>query len=383
MTFELSDTQRELHDMLGRLMRDDYDFAARQKVSASETGFSPDMWRMYAELGLLGIAFDSDHGGIGGGFADVAVMMEAVGQALALEPIIPNLILAGGLVSSAGTAEQVANVLPRIANGTLLAALAHGEQRARNCLAHVETSAVRHGQQYRLSGTKSVVLGGNIADLLVVSARTAGGPGDHHGISLFLVETSATGVTRHSYRTFDGMGAAVIELDGVTVPAEAMLGPEGGALALIEHAYDRAIAAQCAEAVGVMAAANAITLDYLKTRKQFGMTIGSFQALQHKMVDMVVAQEHARSLAMLAARYADIEASDERAAAISSAKIGVDRAARLIGQYAIQLHGGIGMTEEYAIGHYFKRLTAMGLSFGDTDYHLERLASLSCTTSSN
>lgn len=377
MTFELSDTQRELQDMVQRLLRERYDFAARQKIFDSESGFSVEQWHTYAELGLLGVAFDDDHGGFGGGFGDVAVLMEALGGALALEPVIPNMLLAGGLVAAMGSAAQTAEILPRIAGGTLLAALAHGEMDARHTLHRVETIARRNGAYYSLSGAKVAVLGGHVADLLVVSARTGGSIDDRDGISLFLVNAASGGVAVRKYRTFDGMGAAVIDLDCVSVPAAALLGPEGDALPFVVHAYDRAIAAQCAEAVGAMAAANAITLDYLKTRRQFGVAIGSFQALQHKMVDMTVAHEHARSLAIIAARYADVGDADDRAKAISAAKVGIDRAGKLVGQHAIQLHGGIGMTEEYAIGHYLRRLTAMGLTFGDVGYHLDRLAAQS------
>jgi len=291
-----------------------------------------------------------------------------------LEPYLASVILGGGLVSASGSAAQKQAILPQLAAGKLTLAFAHGERQSRYALADVETRAERDGGGYVLSGEKGVVLHGDSADRLIVSARTDGSSRDKQGISLFLVDRKAKGIRVRGYPTVDGLRAAELALDQVRVGADALLGPPGEAYGAIEHTVDRAIAALAAEAVGIMEVLNATTLEYLKTRKQFGVPIGSFQVLQHRMADMVLEHEQAKSMAILAALSTDGADARERRRVISAAKVQIGKSGRFIGQQAIQLHGGIGMTDEYAAGHYFKRLTMIAQSFGDEDYHLDRFA---------
>jgi len=377
MDFNLTDTQQMLHDTANRLIRERYGFEERGRILRSADGFSRTMWATFAELGLLGIEVAEEHGGIGGTFHDVAIVAEAFGRGLVVEPFLPTVILGAGLIRAAGTDTQKAEFLPRIVEGALFVAFAHGEPKSRYTLSHVATTAAASGDGFTLTGEKAVVPGGDCADLFIVSARTAGAVGDRQGLSLFLVPKDAPGLTVRGYPTVDGTRAAEVSLNGVQVPRSALLGPDGGAFPLIEQATDRAIAALCAEAVGAMEALNAQTLDYLKTRTQFGVPIGSFQVLQHHMVDMTTAFEQAKSLAILAADRADHPDATVRAKAISAAKVQIGKSGRFIGQTAIQMHGGIGITMEYSAGHYFKRLTAIDRMFGDVDVHLARFAELS------
>ncbi|HVJ52152.1 MAG TPA: acyl-CoA dehydrogenase family protein [Aliidongia sp.] len=374
MDFNLSDTQRMLEDTAVRLVRERYGFEERTRILASPDGFSRELWALFAELGLLGIEVPEEHGGIGGQFQDLAIVLEAFGRGLVVEPYLPTVVLGGGIVGLAGSEAQKTDILPRMAEGKLMLALAHGEPKSRYTLNHVETRAVRIGDKFKLDGAKSVVLGGDCADLFIVSARSSGGTLDKTGLSLFLVERGTPGLEVRAYANVDGTRAAEVTLTGVEVPETALLGPLGAAYPFIEHAIDRGIAALCAEAVGAMAALNDLTLDYLKTRTQFGTPIGSFQVLQHRMVDMTVALEQASSLAILAADRASDPKSSERRKAISGAKVQIGKAGRLIGQESVQMHGGIGLTMEYSAGHYFKRLTVIDRLFGDVDHHLSRFA---------
>jgi alkylation response protein AidB-like acyl-CoA dehydrogenase len=376
MNFDLTDTQRMLQDTAARLVRERYSFEERGRILASPDGFSREIWALFAELGLLGIEIAEEYGGIGGDFQDLAIVLEAFGRGLVVEPFIPTVVLGAGLISAAGTSEQKDEILPKLAAGQLFMALAHGEAKSRYSLAHVETKAQRSDDGYILTGAKAVVLGGDCADIFIVSARTSGATTDSTGISLFLVERGSPGLEIRGYPNVDGTRAAELTLEGVHVRAAQLLGTEGDAYALIEHAVDRGIAALCAEAIGVMAALNDITLDYLKTRTQFGVPIGSFQVLQHRLVDLFVAQEQAASLAILAADRANSTDSTDRRRAVSAAKVLIGRSGRLIGQESIQMHGGIGLTKEYNAGHFFKRLTIIDRTFGDTDYHLTRFAAL-------
>jgi alkylation response protein AidB-like acyl-CoA dehydrogenase len=376
MNFDLTDTQRMLQDTASRLIRERYSFEERNRILASPDGFSREIWATFAELGLLGVEVAEEYGGIGGDFQDLAIVLDAFGRGLVVEPFIPTVVLGAGLISAAGTAEQKDEILPKLVEGQMFLALAHGEPKSRYSLHHVETKAARSDDGYILTGAKSVVLGGDCADLFIVSARTSGATADQDGISLFLVERGAPGLTIRGYPNVDGTRAAEVTLEGVHVRAAELLGSEGGAYALIEAAVDRGTAALCAEAIGVMAALNDITLEYLKTRTQFGTPIGSFQVLQHRMVDLIVAQEQAASLAILAADRANATDAKDRARAVSAAKVLVGRSGRLVGQDSVQMHGGIGITKEYTAGHYFKRLTTIDRTFGDTDYHLARFASL-------
>jgi pimeloyl-CoA dehydrogenase small subunit len=370
--FDYSEEQRLLDETARRLVKDEYEFAKRKKYLTEPQGFSPALWSTYAELGLLGLPFAEEYGGFGGGGIETMIVMEAFGRGLALEPYLATVVLGGGLVALAGDDGQKSAILPEIAAGNLKLALAQSERHSRYDLAHVETDAKPQDGGYVLNGHKSVVLHGGSANKLIVSARTAGGAEDPSGISLFLVDRNAKGLSLRDYPTVDGLRAADVTLSNVAVGGDALLGPRDGALPLIVRAIDRAVTAVCAEAVGIMETLNAMTLDYIKTRKQFGVAIGSFQVLQHRMVDMTIAAEQAKSMEILAAMSIDSKDQRERERAVSAAKVQIGLSGRLVGQQAIQLHGGIGMTDEYAAGHYFKRLSAIEHTFGDTDYHLDR-----------
>jgi pimeloyl-CoA dehydrogenase small subunit len=374
MDFELSDEQRLLRESVERLMAEHYDFAARQRFCAEPGGFSDAVWRRYAELGLLALPFAENDGGIGGGPVETMIVMEAFGRALALEPYLATVVLGGGFLRLGGSAAMRTSLIPAIAGGELRLAFAHAERQARYDLADVATAARQDRAGFVLDGAKSLVLHGDAADKLVVSARLAGAQRDRGGIGLFLVDAAQDGVTRRGYPTVDGLRAAEVTLSGVRVAGDAVIGAAGDGFALIERVVDTAIAALAAEAVGAMAAMHALTVDYLRTRKQFGVPIGNFQVLQHRAADMLVALEEARSLAMLAAMTADETDAIERRKAMAAAKVQIGRSGRIVGQGAIQLHGGMGMTMEASVGHYFKRVTMIDTLFGDADHHLAALA---------
>ena len=317
----------------------------------------------------------SGYGGSGGGPVETMIAMEAFGRALALEPYLATVVLGGGFLRHGGNAEQCAALIPKIADGSLTLAFAHTERQSRYDLADISTRAVRDGAGWVLDGEKGVVLHGDSADKLIVTARIGGGRRDRDGRRRSSSSMpQAAGVSRRGYPTQDGLRAAEIALAGVRVGPEGVLGEPGAALPLVERVVDEGIAALCAEAVGAMAAMHELTVDYLKTRRQFGREIGSFQVLQHRAVDMLVALEQARSMAMFATMMAAEENAAERRSALSAAKVQIGRSGRLVGQQAIQLHGGIGMTMEYKVGHYFKRVTMIDTMFGDADHHLRELA---------
>lgn len=374
MDFDLSEEQRLLKDSVERLFAERYAFEARKDYAKAPEGFSRDVWRQYAELGLLGLPFADEHGGFGGGPVETMIVMEAIGQALALEPYLATVLLGGGLVQRAGSVKQRADILPRIAGGGLLLAFAHAERQARYDLADVATVAKESGGAWTLSGDKSLVLHGDSADTLIVSARIDGDRRAREGIGLFLVDANASGLSRRGYPTQDGQRAAEISLREVRVEPADVLGEPGAGFAAIESAVHAAIAALCAEAVGAMAAMHEQTVGYLKTRKQFGVAIGAFQALQHRAVDMFVALEQARSMAMFATMMVQESDAAARARAMSAAKVQIGRSGKFLGQQAIQLHGGVGMTMELKLGHYFKRVTMIDMMFGDADHHLAALA---------
>ncbi len=376
MDFDLSEEQRLLKDSIDRLLADRYDFEQRKKVRQSDTGWSREIWAQYAELGLLALPFAEEHGGFGGGSVETMIVMESLGRALALEPYLATVVLGGGLIRRGGSEEQKAALIPGIAAGERLLAFAHTERQSRYDLHDVATTAKRDGSAFVLNGDKAVVLHGDSADQILVTARTAGGRRDRGGIGLFLVDARDPGVSRRGYPTQDGQRAAEIALSNVRVEPEHVLGSPEDALPLVERVVDEAIAALAAEAVGCMAEMHELTVEYLKTRKQFGTTIGSFQVLQHKAVDMFVALEQARSMAMFGTMMAEAGDETERRRAASGTKVHIGRSGRIVGQNAIQLHGGVGMTMEFKVGHYFKRVTMIDQLFGDADHHLERLAAL-------
>ena len=374
MDFALTEEQELLRHSVQRLFADHYAFNARKRYAQEPGGYSRALWARYAELGLLGLPFAEEHGGSAGGPVETMIVMEEVGRALALEPYLSTVVLSGGLLRLGGGKALCADLVPKIAGGDLMLAFAHAERQSRYDLADVAASARREGAGYVLDGAKSLVLHGDSAGKFIVSARLSGGQRDRDGLALFVVDAAAKGVSTRGYGTVDGLRAAEVTLAGVRVDAGAAIGEPGKAYALIERVVDTAIAALAAEAVGAMAAMHEQTVDYMKTRKQFGVTIGSFQALQHRAAEMLVALEQARSMAMLATMMASEENVRERRLAISAAKVQIGRSARIVGHGAIQIHGGIGMTMEAKVGHYFKRVTTIDTTFGDADYHLGLLA---------
>ncbi len=373
MDFDLSEEQRLLKESVDGLLGNSYDFDARKKYMAEKGGWSKAVWGKFAEQGLLGLPFAEDDGGFGAGAIETMIVMEALGKALLLEPYLATVVIGGGFLRRGGSAEQKAAYIPAIIDGSKTFAFAQLEKNSRYDLGDVSTSAKKKGDAYVIDGEKFVVLNGESADVLVVTARTKGGQRDANGIGVFLVPGNAKGVAKKGYPTQDGLHAADITFTGVEVGADAAIGDPENGLALIERVVDDARIALCAEAVGVMDELLKSTVEYLKTRKQFGVPIGSFQTLQHRAADMFVALEQARSMAMFAAMAGDFDDAKERATAVAAAKVQIGKSGKFVGQQSIQLHGGIGMTMEAKIGHYFKRLTMIENTFGDTDYHLRRV----------
>ena len=376
MDFDLTEEQRLLKESLDRLIGDRYAFEQRKTYGEAPEGWSRELWAQYAELGLLGLPFAEEYGGSAGGPVETMIAMEAFGRALAVEPFLATVVLGGGFLRHGGTAEQCADLVPKIVDGSLTLAFAQTERHSRYDLADISTVAVRDGAAWVLDGEKGVVLHGDTADKLIVTARVGGGRRDRDGVGVFIVDGKAAGVSRRGYPTQDGLRAAEIALAGVLVGPEGVLGEPGEGLPLVEQVVGEAIAALCAEAVGAMAVMHELTVDYLKTRRQFGREIGSFQVLQHRAVDMLVAVEQARGMATFASMMATEEDPQERRRAMSAAKVQIGRSGKLVGQEAVQLHGGIAMTMEYKVGHYFKRMTMIDQMFGDADHHLATLARL-------
>ncbi|MBW6397717.1 acyl-CoA dehydrogenase family protein [Roseomonas sp. HJA6] len=374
MDFDLSEDQRLLQDSLAKLLKDKYGFEQRKAYLKSETGWSREVWAALAELGLLGMPFAEEDGGLGYGAIETMIVTEQLGRSLALEPFISTVVMGGGFLRHGATAEQRGALVPQIAEGKLLLAFAHTEPQSRFDLNDVATTAKKEGEGYVIEGRKGVVVHGDTADQLIVTSRLSGQRRDRDGIGVFLVPADAKGVSRRGFRTSDGQRAADITFDGVKVGADALLTGAGGGIALVERVVDETLAALAAEAVGCMEAAKDLTVDYLKTRKQFGRPIGSFQALQHRAAEMMVCLEQARSMAMLAAMLASEPDAAERKRQMRAVKIEVGRNARFVGQQTVQMHGGIAMTMEYAGGHYLKRLTVIENSFGDMDHHLAALS---------
>jgi pimeloyl-CoA dehydrogenase small subunit len=374
MDFELNPEQELLRDNVARLMKDRYGFEARRTYQASPRGWSEALWRDYAEMGLLGAPFAEADGGYGGGAVETMIVMEQFGKALALEPYLQTVVLCGALLKHGASDKQRAELIGAIATGELKLSFAHMEKQSGFDLNDVALSAVKNGGGFVLNGEKTLVGQGDSADKLIVSARVSRDRRNRDGIALFLVDASAPGVSRRGYPTQDGQRAAEIGFADVHAAPHDLLGGADSALPVIERAVDEAIAALSAEAVGAMSEALTMTVDYLKTRKQFGVTIGSFQALQHRAADMTVALEQARSMMYLAAMMADEDDTEERAKTMSAVKAQIGRSAKFIGQQAVQMHGGIAMTYEYKAGHLFKRLTMIDTAYGDADVHVRRLA---------
>ncbi|HEX3575482.1 MAG TPA: acyl-CoA dehydrogenase family protein [Rhodopila sp.] len=374
MDFEPSEDQRLLVESVTRMLGDTYGFAQRKTYMALPEGYSPAIWLQFAEQGLLGVPFAEEYGGFGGGAEDVMLVMQAFGRALVLEPYLSTVVLAGTALNVAGNLDQKAAILPAIAEGSLKMAFAHSERQARYDLTDVVTTATRNGSGWVLDGSKTVVSHGEAADKIVVSARTGGDRHDSDGITLFLVDASAAGVARRGYIGRDDTRAADIALANVPVSDADVLGEVGNGLPIIQRVVEAGIAATAGETVGAMEAMNEMTLEYSKTRVQFGNPIGSYQVVQHRLADMFMAQEQGRGMAMLATMSIDNPDDAARAHDIALAKVGIAQAGRYVSQSAVQMHGGIGMTEEYAVGHYFRRCMVIERLFGDPAYYLNRLA---------
>ncbi|MBL8340700.1 MAG: acyl-CoA dehydrogenase family protein [Rubrivivax sp.] len=371
MNFEHTEEQRQLADSLTKYLAANYGFEQRKAIIGSASGFSDAVWNALAEMGLMGLAVPEADGGFGGGALDLMAAMEACGRALVVEPLLDHIALATRLVARAGSAAQRAAWLPGAIDGSVKLAFAGLEPGRRYELAPAATTARRSGAGWVLNGAKAVVTGAPTATRLVVSARSDAGP------SLFLVDPQQAGVSRNPCRTIDGQRAADVALSDVQVSADALLGADGGALPFIEEAADFATALLCADAIGALQDANDATLEYLKTRRQFGAPIGVNQVLQHRMVEMFITTEQARSMAILAASKVDSAAdAKDRQRAVSAAKVKIADAARQVSQEAVQLHGGMGMSEELKVSHTFRRLTMIAQRFGDADHHLERYAAL-------
>jgi pimeloyl-CoA dehydrogenase small subunit len=374
MDFDLSEEQRLLKESIDGLLTDSYDFEQRKKYMKEKGGWSKAVWSKLAEQGLLGLPFTEADGGFGAGGVETMIVMEALGKALVLEPYLATVVIGGGFLRHGGSAEQKAAHIPGIIDGSKTLAFAQLEKNSRYDLFDVTTTAKKKGAGWVIDGEKFVVLNGENADTLIVTARTKGERRDRNGIGVFLVPANAKGISKKGYPTQDGLHAADISFTGVEVGSDAAIGNPEDALDLIERVVDEARVALCAEAVGAMDESLKETVEYIKTRKQFGVAIGSFQSLQHRASDMFVAAEQARSMSMFATMAGDFEDAKERASAIAAAKVQIGKSLKFVGQQSIQLHGGIGMTMEAKIGHYFKRLTMIENTFGDTEYHLRRVA---------
>ncbi len=377
MDFEFSDEQRQLREVVERYLTDKYDFDRYRAIKRSDTGWDAAVWRELADLGVLGINVPTAHGGLGFGPLETLAMMGACGSSLLLEPLIDSAVIASGVLRAFPGDAAANEMLSRMATGHEIAVLAHFESDARFESRRVTTRARRAGEKYILDGHKGVVLHAGAATTLLVSARTAGEPGDASGVTLFRVPRETRGLVLDAYPTVDGRRAADVYLTGVELPDTHRLGNEGAAFAAIEAGLDLGLAALCAEAVGVMQALVDATIEYVRQRQQFGVPIGRFQALQHRIADMLIHLEQARSMSYLAALRCTDTNVDERRRALAAAKAVIGQAGRFVGQQAIQLHGGMGMTDELKVSHWFKRLTAADLMFGDSDTHLQRFAALS------
>ena len=374
MDIQFTEEQELLRSSIQRMLRDQYDFDSRRKIVGSEEGWSRKQWEAFAELGLFAAPFSEAVGGLGGGPLSTMIIMQEFGRHLVVEPFVETIVLAGGLIEHVGSEEQKRALIPDIIAGTKIWALAWTEKGSRFDLATVATTARREGRDYVLTGEKTAVVAAPWADHLIVSARIAGHRRDRGGVSLFVVDRRAANLDLQSFKTIDGRRAAEVNLRDVRGQ---LLGKEGEGVAALEACRDRAIGALCAEGVGAMAELNSATLEYSKTRKQFGVTLGTFQVPQHRMVDMFIELEQSISMTYMATIRLSEPDAVARAKAASGAKVQIGRACRFVGQNAIQLHGGMGMTDEMAIGHYFKRATMIETQLGDTDHHLARYEALS------
>lgn len=375
MDFSFTEEQTLLRDTVRKFVQKAYAFDTRSKVIRSDAGWRKEVWKEMADLGLMGAAIPEDNGGLGGGPVETMIIMEEFGRALVVEPYLQTAVINANAIRHGGTAQQKEQWLPAIAAGEAICAFAYAEPQGRYNLADLTTTAKKSGKDFVLSGHKAVVLGAPYADYILVTARTSGGQRDAKGVTLLAVPKNSKGVTTRDYPTVDGLRASEVMFENVAVSSDFVIGEVDNALPLVERITDEAIAALSAEAIGAMKVLNDATVEYCKTRKQFGVPIGKFQVLQHRMVDMFMNYEQSVSITYMVTLKLN-ESAHERAKAASAAKVQIGKAGRFIGQQAVQLHGGMGMTDELNVGHYFKRLTMIDTQFGNVDHHLKRYAAL-------
>jgi len=375
MDFTFNEEQSLIQDQVDQFVQKEYDWETRQSLSNSELGFGEDNWKKFAELGWLGISVSEDSGGFGGSAIESMLIMEAFGKGLVVEPFLETVIMAGGLIDDHGSDQQKSSFLEPAIAGEMHLALAYAEPQSRFNLSDVVTEAKADGDNFIINGYKSVVMNGPSADQIIVSARTSGTQLDENGISLFIIDTNASGLDKTNYKTVDGRRASDLTFENVSVSKENLIGDQDKGFEILDSAIDKAILAISAEAVGAMEVLYKTTVEYTKTREQFGTAIGKFQVLQHRMVDMFMEYEQCKSLLYMATMKHEEKAEDAKKA-ISGLKYQVGKAGKFIGQQAVQLHGGMGVTDELNVGHYFKRLTTVGTIFGNTDYHLKKYTSL-------
>ena len=376
MSFTFTEDQKLLSESANRFVLDEYDFETRRKILNQDGGFDKGNWAKFAELGWLALPIAEEYGGLGGSTVDTAVLLEALGRGLVVEPYQSSIVLGAELLQITGKEEQKKHYLPLVAEGKTLLSFAHIEPTSRFNLSHIKTKASKEGDCYVVNGEKAIVHNAETADFFVVSARTEGDVNDQGGITLFVIPSNSEGIKLRSYPTIDGLRASEITLNAVKVDQKDILGSLHQAMPAIQQVVDRACVLLCAEAAGAMDTAVKLTVDYIKNREQFGQAIGSFQVLQHRAVEMLGAKDFSRALTYRAAGAIDQSNSSERARAVSAAKVEMGRSGKLIGQEGIQLHGGMGMTDDMPIGHFFKRLTMIDAIFGNVDFHRKRFAQI-------
>jgi alkylation response protein AidB-like acyl-CoA dehydrogenase len=375
MHFELTEEQTLLENMVTAFVRDDYNWETREKIVKTEEGWKPENWYKFAELGLLSVPFSEDHGGLGGTAVDSMVVMEQFGKGLVVEPFMPSILLSGNLISKLANESQANEIIPKIIEGESRYVFAYAEPQSRFDLSDVKTSATKDGDEYTLNGFKSVVFGASMATHIIIAARTSGEQRSEDGITLFLADIKSNGITLQTYPTIDEYRASEVVIENLKISSDMVLGEVDKAYPVVEEVIDLATIAACSEAVGVLQVLKDSTIDYCKQRKQFGQPISKNQAIQHKLVDMMIEYEQAKSI-LYAAVTADLSNADERKKAVSGAKARIGQSIKFVGESAIQLHGGMGMVDEYMISHYFKRATMLGVLFGNVDFHMKRFVGL-------
>ncbi|MDG2416402.1 MAG: acyl-CoA dehydrogenase family protein [Pelagibacterales bacterium] len=375
MHFELTEEQTLLENMVTAFVRDDYNWETREKIVKTEEGWKPENWSKFAELGLLSVPFSEDHGGLGGTAVDSMVVMEQFGKGLVVEPFMPSILLSGNLISKLANESQANEIIPKIIEGESRYVFAYAEPQSRFDLSDVKTSATKDGDEYTLNGFKSVVFGASMATHIIIAARTSGDQRSEDGITLFLADIKSNGITLQTYPTIDEYRASEVVIENLKISSDMVLGEVDKAYSVVEEVIDLATIAACSEAVGILQVLKDSTIDYCKQRKQFGQPISKNQAIQHKLVDMMIEYEQAKSI-LYAAVTADLSNADERKKAVSGAKARIGQSIKFVGESAIQLHGGMGMVDEYMISHYFKRATMLGVLFGNVDFHMKRFVGL-------